>query len=360
MVSIYIHIPFCKSICTYCDFSKMYYNEDIVNDYLDALESEIKSNYNGEEIYTLYIGGGTPSSLSKKNLEKLFRIVSLFKGYTEFTFECNLEDIKDNLMSYLKNSGVNRISIGIESTHDKYLKYLGRTYKSGDIKPKIEIAKKYFDNISVDLMYAIKGETLNEVREDLDFIKNLGIKHISTYSLIIEEHTVLYNDKTEYINEDLDREMYDLICQELKKFNHYEISNFGISGYESRHNMVYWNNESYYGFGLSASGYINGIRYTNTRNINEYIKGNYILESNKLSKEEIIENEFILGFRKLKGINKKEFNDKYHIDIDSLSIIKKLKDENKLIDSDGYIKIREDLIYVSNSILEEFIGGIYE
>ena len=360
MISIYIHIPFCRSICTYCDFSRIYYNEKLVSDYLDALEKEIKFNYKGEDIYTLYIGGGTPSALSSDNLKRLFEIINIFKGYTEFTFECNIEDINDMLMSYLKDNGVNRLSIGVESTHDKYLKYLGRTYESKDIKPKIDIAKKYFDNISVDLMYALKDETLEEVKEDIDFIKSLDVKHISTYSLIIEPHTILYNKKESYIDEDLDRNMYDLICENLGEYNHYEVSNFGIPGYESKHNLVYWNNEKYYGFGLSASGYIDNIRYTNTRSITNYIKGNFRLEEDIISKNIDMENEFILGFRKLKGINIDDFRKKYKIDILDIDIIKRLINEKKLEIDNGYVKIKEDLIYVSNGILEEFIGGNYE
>ena len=360
MISIYIHIPFCKSICTYCDFCKVYYNEKMVSDYLDALESEIKSKYKNEDIYTIYIGGGTPSSLSKSNLEKLFNIISIFKKYQEFSFECNIEDIDDELMLFLKEHGVNRISIGVESTHDKYLKYLGRTYDSKSIKPKISLAKKYFSNISVDIMYAIKDETIKEVIEDIRFIKDLNINHISTYSLIIEPHTVLYNNKTEYIDSDLDRDMYDAIVKELKDYNHYEVSNFAKVGYESMHNLVYWNNDKYYGFGLSASGYVGNTRYTNTRNIFEYIKGNYVLEENELTKIEDMENEFILGFRKLDGIDKEKFKDKFGIDILSIKLVKDLILEGMLIDNGTNIKIKEDLIYVSNGILERFIGGIYE
>ena len=361
MVSVYIHIPFCKSICTYCDFSKLYYNDDMASNYLDVLKKEIKENYNGEEIYTLYIGGGTPSSLSKNNLDKLFNIIETFKGnIEEITFECNLEDINDDLCKYLAMNKVNRLSIGVESTHDKYLKYLGRNYSSSDIEKKILIAKKYFNNISVDLMYAIKEETVAELKEDINFIKKLDVKHISTYSLIIEKHTILGNNNTSYIDPDLDREMYDIICMELDKYHHYEISNFAKKGYESKHNLVYWNNQKYYGFGLSASGYIDDIRYTNTRNMNEYLNGNYRSDIDSLSLNETIENEFILGLRKIDGIDIDKFNKKYNKDILNIDIVKKLLNENKLVIENNNIKIRKDLIYVSNSILLDFIGENYE
>lgn len=360
MLSVYIHIPFCKHICTYCDFAKMYHDDKWIDNYLDSLENEIKTNYKGEDIKTIYIGGGTPSSLSIKDLNRLFDIIKLFKYKDiEFTFECNVEDINDELLVLLKNNRVNRLSIGIETTNEKYLKFLGRTYSKSDIIKNIELSKNYFENISVDLMYALPNETIDELKEDINFIKSFDIPHISTYSLIIEPHTVIYNKGIKNIDEDLDRKMYDLICNELSNYNHYEISNFGKNGYESKHNLVYWNNENYYGFGLGAGGYINNTRYINTRNIVEYINGNYVLESNELTKDEIVENAFILGLRKINGINKIDFKNKYNLDIDDLDIVNKLIKENKLIDDGINIKINEDLIYVSNSILCEFIDRRY-
>ena len=360
MASIYIHIPFCKHICSYCDFAKIYYDKSFVNKYLDALKEEIDKYYRGEEVNTIYIGGGTPSILKIDELNKLFSIIKVFKlNNPEFTFECNIEDINDELLSILKNNGVNRLSIGIESTNDEILKFLNRPYNKDDIDRGIRLAKKYFDNISVDLMYAIPGETIKDLESDIDSILKYDVPHISTYSLIIEPHTKIYNDGIKNIDEELDRQMYDLICNKLSSYNHYEVSNFGRNGYESKHNLVYWNNKKYYGFGLGAGGYIDDTRYLNTRNINDYIKGNYRLEENILSINEVIENEFILGLRKLKGINKLEFKNKYNIDINSIDIVSKLINENKLIDDGEYIKIKEDLIYVSNSILVSFIGVDY-
>ena len=360
MASIYIHIPFCKHICSYCDFAKIYYDTSFVNNYLDALKKEIDKYYRGEEVNTIYIGGGTPSLLKIDELNKLFSIIKVFKlNNPEFTFECNIEDINDELLSILKNNGVNRLSIGIESTNDEILKFLNRPYNKDDIDRGIRLAKKYFDNISVDLMYAIPGETIKDLESDIDSILKYDVPHISTYSLIIEPHTKIYNDGIKNIDEELDRQMYDLICNKLSSYNHYEVSNFGKNGYESKHNLVYWNNKKYYGFGLGAGGYIDKVRYLNTRNINDYIKGNYRLEENILSINEVIENEFILGLRKLKGINKIDFKNKYNIDINSIDIVSKLISENKLIDDGEYIKIKEDLIYVSNSILVSFIGVDY-
>ena len=216
-----------------------------------------------------------------------------------------------------------------------------------------------FNNINIDLMYAFPNQTLEELDKDLDEYLKLDINHISLYSLIIEPNTMIYNKGVKNIDEDLDADMYKLISNRLSNYHHYEISNYAKPGYESKHNQVYWNNEHYYGLGLGASGYIDNIRYTNTRNLTKYLKGEYLDESHELDINETIENEFILGLRKIDGINKKHFNQKYNLDINQIDIVKKLIKENKLIDNGINIFINYDMIYISNSILCEFIGGNY-
>lgn len=351
--SVYIHIPFCKHICSYCDFCKLYYNKKWTNDYLVALEKEIKEKYNGETIETIYIGGGTPSNLDIDELKKLFSIVKIFKtNLKEFTFECNVEDINEELLKFLKTTKVNRISIGVQTFNKKHLNYLNRV-NDIDIIGKINLVKKYYKNINIDLMYAFKNETLDDLNNDLETILKLDIKHISTYSLIIEENTMLRKEKP--IDEELDYEMYKLINEKLKKYNHYEVSNFSKKGYESKHNLTYWNNEEYYGFGLGASGYINNIRYENTRNIKEYINNNYLLNENKLSILEQMQNEMILGLRKLEGVNKQTFKQKYNKEIKGVFEIENLLKEKKLIETKEYIFINKDYIYLSNEILINFI-----
>jgi len=351
--SVYIHIPFCKHICSYCDFCKLYYNKKWTNDYLNALEKEIKEKYNGETIETIYIGGGTPSNLDIDELKRLFSIVNIFKtNLKEFTFECNVEDINENLLKFLKTTKVNRISIGVQTFNKNHLNYLNRV-NNIDIIEKINLVKKYYKNINIDLMYAFKNETLDDLNNDLETILKLDIKHISTYSLIIEENTMLRKEKP--IDEELDYEMYKLINEKLKKYNHYEVSNFSKKGYESKHNLTYWNNEEYYGFGLGASGYINNIRYENTRNIKEYINNNYLLNENKLSILEQMQNEMILGLRKLEGVNKQTFKQKYNKEIKEVFEIENLLKEKKLIETKEYIFINKDYIYLSNEILINFI-----
>ena len=356
--SAYIHIPFCNNICSYCDFCKLLYNKNFVKKYLDALEKEITNNYKNEILDTIYVGGGTPSSLSVSELNKLFSIIKIFKlskDY-EFTFEVNIEDITEEKLEILKENKVNRLSIGIESFNDKYLKYLGRNYTSVIIKEKVELAKKYFDNINVDLMYALKNESLDELEEDIEKILKLDIKHISCYSLIIEKNTKLYIDNTKYISDDLDSDMYDLIDKKLEnKYHRYEVSNYSITSYESRHNLTYWKNNEYYGFGLGAAGYIDNIRYTNTRNLSKYISGSYERQEEVLTKEDKIKYEFILGLRLTSGINKDNFNKKYGININEIEIIKELINKGLLIDDKINIYVPKKYFYVLNDILVNFV-----
>ncbi|MFA5603647.1 MAG: radical SAM family heme chaperone HemW [Bacilli bacterium] len=358
--SVYIHIPFCKSICSYCDFCKIYYNQKYIDNYLDCLENEIKKFYQTNKIKTLYIGGGTPSSLSIKELSKLLNITKLFSMSKdlEFTIELNIEHITKEMLELLYKNGVNRLSIGIQTFNEKHLHFLNRNHSKKEVTQKIEMAKKIgFDNINIDLIYAIPNQTKDELIEDLNNLLELNVNHISTYSLIIEPHTKLYIDKTDYIDETLDFEMYQLINETLTKkgYNYYEISNYGKSGYESKHNLVYWNNLEYYGFGMGASGYVDNVRYTNTTNINKYINGQYHTEFELIDNKTKIENELILGFRKTKGINKMDFLKKYNKSIYEINNIKKLIEEGKLVDDETNIYISSKYLYLSNEILINFM-----
>ena len=354
-MSIYIHVPFCKTICSYCDFCKFYYNEKWVDNYLIALEKEIKSKYKNEAIATIYIGGGTPNSLNINQLEKLLQLTKLFNfEKIEFTVETNV-DLSLDKIKLLKQYGVNRISIGVQTVNQKHLKFLNRNHTKEEVIDLVNLLKQYDFNINIDLMYGIPNQTLKELEEDLDFILSLDVNHISTYSLIIEPHTKIYIDNVTNIDEDLDYQMYQLINKKLKNYVHYEISNFAKDDYYSKHNLVYWNNLEYYGFGIGASGYIDGVRYDNTRSYQNYLNGNYLFESHKLSKKEKIENEFILGFRKLEGINILEFKAKYDMNVLDIGIVKKLLKEGKLSVDNGYLKINPKYIYISNTILVNFI-----
>lgn len=350
--SAYIHIPFCKSICSYCDFPKVLYNKCYIDKYLSSLEREIKARYKHETLKTIYIGGGTPSSLNKLELERLFNIINILKKdkNIEYTIEANLDSLTKEKLDLFKKAGINRLSIGIESFSKKSLNFLERNLSDIEL---INYAKKIgITNINIDLMYALKNETIEDLKKDLDEVLKLDIKHISTYSLILEPNTKLYNSKFKPINEDLDYKMYELICNILKKngFIHYEISNFSKPGFYSKHNMTYWNNKKYYGFGMGASGYIDNIRYTNTKSITKYINGIYDYNREILEKKDIMEYEMILGLRKLEGVNYLDFYKKFNIRLEE-----KFNVQN-LIKEGNFYKIPEDKLYVSNDILLDFIG----
>ncbi|HPE14768.1 MAG TPA: radical SAM family heme chaperone HemW [Bacilli bacterium] len=350
--SVYIHIPFCKKICSYCDFCKMYYNEKMVDDYLVALDQEIKKNYQNNEIRTIYIGGGTPSSLGIDELKKLFKIFKIFKMdyLKEFSIECNIEDISEEKLKIFKANGINRLSIGVQSFDKRILKELNRNSET-DIVAKILLAKKYFDNINIDLIYGLNSETLTDLQNDLNNFLHLDLPHISIYGLIKEEHTILDVNKYIELDDDSFFEMYQQIDKTLKSagYNHYEISNYAKEGYESIHNLTYWNNDEYYGFGLGASGFINNIRYDNTRSFNNYLKGEYVLNKKEISLEENMENEMILGLRKQVGVTNKIFYKKYQKYIEDVFDVSKLEKTKT-----GY-RLKESDIYISNSILIDFL-----
>lgn len=348
--AVYIHIPFCQNICSYCDFCKFFYNDKIVDTYLESLEKEIRKYYNSEIIETIYIGGGTPSALNTTQLRRLFETIQIFKtNHLEYTIECNVEDINETQLELFKKFGINRLSIGVQTFHEESIKYLDRHHTKDNAIEKINLAKEYFENINVDLIYAIPGETLETLRQDLEILLNLDIQHISAYSLIIEPHTILNNKGVTNIDEELDSEMYQLIINKLIDFDHYEISNFGKI--KSRHNLVYWNNEEYYGFGIGASGYANGIRYDNVKSLKSYNSGKYRFTEEELTVSKQIENEFILGLRKTAGIHIENFFYKYQKDILDIKTVKELISERKLILKDNHLFINPEMLYISNEIL---------
>lgn len=357
MHSVYIHIPFCSHICSYCDFTKLLHLEPFVEEYLENLQKEILENYDGERLKTLYIGGGTPSCLTRKERIKLFQILENFirEPDCEYTIECNPKDITEEFLDDIVEAGVNRVSIGIESFDEENLKVLERKANFKDIENKLEMLRmRGIDNINLDLMYALPNEKLNVLKNDLKKFIKLRPAHISTYSLMIEDHTKLANQNTEYISSELDAKMYEIISSKLKKsgYVHYEVSNFSLPGFESKHNLNYWNNGEYYGFGLGASGFKAGFRYTNTSNLREYNAGNYRKENQMMSYKDMMDNELMLGLRKLQGINVDEFYEKYGENIQDVfpKIDEYLKNGN-LIYKKGYLSIPEDKIYVMNEIL---------
>ena len=360
MLGVYVHIPFCNRICHYCDFCKILYTSKLVNEYLIVLEKEITERYKGEMINSLYIGGGTPSSLSLCELDKLLSILAIFKFKEkyEYTIECNIDDINSDKLKLFRQYGINRISFGVESFNKDIGNILGRNCDEKVIFDNINITKQYFDNINIDLIYGV-SDNLDIVKSDIDKFLKLDIQHISCYALILEEHTKLYIDKYKNICDEIEYKMYKYILNTLVNngYEHYEISNYAKKGYESIHNKNYWLNGNYYGFGLGAVSYLDNYRITNTKNMHKYLDSLYvqynIYEDENIQKE----NDLILGFRMTHGVNVLNFNQKYNDDLLNRKIIKDLVNDKYLIYDGKNIKCNQKYFYIQNMILERILGS---
>ncbi len=358
MKNAYIHIPFCSNICSYCDFTKMYYNKEYVDKYLSSLKEEIKLRYKKEALKTIYIGGGTPSSLDLQELEKLLKIVSILKKDSnyEYTFEANIDDLNEEKLKLLKTYGVNRLSIGIQSFNPKIIKILNRKHTKKQALAQINLAKKYFNNINIDLIYGVTT-SLNVIKEDIDNFLKLNLPHVSVYSLIIEDHTMLKNNNFKNIDDEIEYKMYKYIEDKLTSngYVHYEISNYAKASYESIHNLNYWDNGMYYGFGLGSVSYIDNYRIENTKNILKYLNKNYEFKKEYEDEKLRMDNKVMLSFRKLKGINIKKFRDEFKKDIFEVYNLKSLiEDEYLVLDKDN-LYINHNYLYVSNEILTKIL-----
>lgn len=356
---IYIHIPFCSSICSYCDFPKVLYDKKYIRNYLEALDSEIKTRYNGEEVKTIYIGGGTPTSLDLDELKILLEITTKFKkkDLIEFTVESNVESLNLEKIKLLKQYNVNRISLGVQSFQEDTLKELNRHHTKEDTFRVIQDLKKIgLNNISIDYIYGVHS-SIKEVSIDLDHFLKLDIPHISCYSLIIENGTTFGIKKREYIEEDIEEEMYLYIREKLKEngYIHYEISNYAKDGYQSIHNLNYWDNGEYYGFGLGAVSYLDSYRINNTKSLTKYIAGEYQLNQEYEDEKIRISNTFMLGLRMIKGIDVIKFKERYHQNIIDIYPVKELLEESKLILEDNHLFIAPKYFYLSNEIILNFI-----
>lgn len=355
MKNVYVHIPFCKSKCKYCSFVS-FPKLELKETYLQALETEISSRYNGEKLNTLYFGGGTPSVLTNNELNRLISFFNIDEN-TEVTAELNPETITK---SYLEQLNVNRLSFGCQTFDDKILKLIGRRHSAKDVENAVKFAQKAeFNNISLDFIYGLPSQTLKGFKQDLEHAVSLGVQHISLYGLKIDEDCYFYKNLPENLpDEDMQADMYLAAIETLKDFEHYEISNFAQKGFHSRHNLNYWDNNSYYGFGVAAHGYEKGIRYFNTSDLNEYIN-NPITHKNKhkLSEQEQLEEEIFLGFRKMSGINIEEINKKFNIDFRKkyAATVDKYISYKYLSETNTGFKLTTEGILVSNVILSEFI-----
>lgn len=363
--SVYIHIPFCKSKCHYCSFIS-YPKLELKKDYLKILEKEINSIYNNEPLNTLYFGGGTPSLLEPEEFNNLIKHFNISPN-TEITTELNPDGINSDGLNFdylrsLYDFGINRISIGAQSFDDKILKQINRRHNSQQIISAVKNAQNAgFANISLDFIYGLPNQSEQMFLQDLKKAVQLGIKHISLYGLSIESESYFYNNRPENIaDDDTQANMYLNAIELLKSMNfrHYEISNFSLEGYESGHNLNYWNNKEYYGFGVAAHGYINGVRYGNKISIEDYIKNPLEREQERIETyTDKLEEEIFLGFRKMDGIDTANISSKFGINFEKkYSKILEKYEKLHLIEktSKGY-KLTPNGALVSNTILADFL-----
>ncbi len=363
MPGLYIHIPFCKKKCNYCDFCSFVRDEETIFEYLKSLEKEIIFHSSlithHLSLVTIYIGGGTPSLLNCQNLEYLFKSVldNLdISKVQEISFECNPESITEEKLKILKRFGVSRLSIGLQSMDDNILRFLGRVHTKDEFLKKYEIARKCgFENINVDLIYGIPGQTLKILEDTLKSLIKLNPEHISAYCLTVEEGTN-FKKICISVNDDDSASMYEFTIDYLtgSGYNHYEISNFAKKDFECRHNINYWRNGEYLGLGCSAVSYLNGIRRKNTSDLELYIKtaGNTTapeeIEIN--NDEKTLSEKIFLGLRMSEGILlTEEIKNKYG------NVINKFIRDGFLKLDSGRISLTKKGLFVSNRILMEFV-----
>ena len=347
ITSLYIHIPFCKNICYYCNFPKIILIKSLVKKYLKTLILELKSLKINHKLKTIYIGGGTPTCI---NLESLLKKLQPYLYYgTEFTIEGNIDDFNEKMLKKFLKYHVNRLSLGIQSTNNKILKILGRKHTKKKIFNKIKLIKKYFSNINIDLIYGF-NELKNKILiEELQDYLSLNVNHISTYSLEINKGTIFFNQHKKESNDFFVRKQFDIIYQTFIKNNYirYEISNFAKKKYQSKHNLNYWYNNEYYGIGLGAASYINNYRIKNTLNMNEYLKKNYIYEKEKITKNDMKKYFLMLNLRTYKGVNLIIYQKKFNENL----LIAKKNEINDLI-------INKLLIIKNNNLLTTYNGSM--
>lgn len=359
MRGLYIHIPFCKEKCKYCDFCSVKSNYDNRAEYCDYIIKEIEL-YKEEIKFvdTIFIGGGTPSILEAQLfrflLESLGKYIDI-DNIKEFSVECNPGTVSQELIDVFKEYNVNRVSLGLQTTNDELLKLLGRIHNYDEFKESYYLLRKNgFDNINVDFIYSLPNQTIRDIKRDLLEITRLNPEHISYYSLKIEDGTPLFqmleNGVIKEIDEEIDREMYHIIIETLNEngYNHYEISNFAKEGFECKHNLKYWKNQEYIGIGISAHGYINNKRYSNYSNFKSYYGeiecGNKaIKEIQTIDEDESFIEEVMLGLRLKDGIELEKLKEKYGKDF-----YMENKDEiDKNIES-GYMKMNQGRLYLSS------------
>lgn len=375
---LYIHIPFCHQICFYCDFNKVFFKNQPVDEYIDCLGEELammqeEGVFGSEGPLTIFIGGGTPTALDNGQLEKLFSYIRRSvptERLIEFSTEANPDELTPDKLAILKEQGVRRLSVGVQSFDAGLLERLGRTHSPGDAERVVRQARdEGIENISIDLMYGLPGQTMTQWEDTLDRALSLDLPHYSAYSLIVEPKTIFYNlmnkDLLPLPGEDLEAEMFSKLMHRMgaSGLRQYEISNFSKEGFESVHNQLYWQNRSYAGAGAGAHGYAGGIRYSNHGPLKKYMNAvkegrRPIFEEHRVTAEEEMEEEMFLGLRMTEGVRFDEFKSRFGQDLGEVygSQILELQERGMLVVDEAGVRLSEKGIFLGNEVFQKFLG----
>lgn len=374
---VYIHIPFCHQICNYCDFNKVFFKNQPVDEYIEALGREMELTVAEmpeafEQVETIFLGGGTPTALSAAQIEKLLKLITKhipMSNVKEFSSEANPDELTVDKLQALYDGGVNRLSMGVQSFDQSLLEKIGRTHSNEHVYETIENAKRVgFTNISIDLMYGLPGQTMEQWQHTLDKALALKLPHYSAYSLIVEPKTIFYiqyaKGKLHLPTEDLEAEMYGVLMDtmEAHELHQYEISNFAQQGFDSTHNTIYWDNDEYAGFGAGAHGYLEGVRYSNVAPIKKYIETvmagtRPLLSEHTVTLEEKLEEQMFLGLRKTAGVTNETFERKFRQSMQSLYAdkISKLVQEKLIVADTQGIRLTRKGRFVGNEVFQRFL-----
>lgn len=394
-IGLYIHIPFCKRKCYYCDFVSFSNSEEKIEEYIDCLICEIKEvaenvkfqfqQKKGDlvNVRSIYIGGGTPSYIDSKYIKQILNtirnsydfvmagLIDKQEQFPEITIEINPGTVTEEKLLDYKNSGVNRISIGMQATQDRLLTQLDRIHSYQEFEMTYHLTRKVgFENINIDFMFGLPNQTLDDVKESLQKIKILNPEHVSVYSLIVEDGTTLSKQIEEGImklpNDRLERTMYWTIKNFLEEngYKHYEISNFAMQNKESRHNLDCWNQKEYFGFGVAAHSYVDNVRFSNITDLNSYIENykNNEPEKNFVFHEkenylDMMKEYLLLGFRKIKGVSKRDFENKFQLPIESIFKLEleELKRKDLILENEDFYYLSDKGIDLANLVFEKFV-----
>ncbi|MED3783791.1 radical SAM family heme chaperone HemW [Geobacillus stearothermophilus] len=378
--SAYFHIPFCAHICHYCDFNKVFAAGQPIDDYLRAMDKEMARTAAefGNRLETLFIGGGTPTVLEPAQLGRLLESIHRHFQFdpqtAEFTVEANPDGLTKEKLAVLREAGVNRLSLGVQTFDDRLLQAIGRTHRRGDIVQAVERAREAgFANISLDLMYGLPGQTLEQFLADLDAAFSLHVPHLSAYSLILEPKTIFYNEwrkgRLHLPGEEAEAAMYEAAMERTEAcgYQQYEISNYAFPGFESRHNLTYWNNEEYYGIGAGAHSYIGGVRRANIGPVRHYIakvdNGEWPhRDVHRLTLQEQMEEEMFLGLRKTEGVSKVRFRQKFGRDMHDIfgTAIRAEVENGRLEETETHVRLTKRGKLLGNEVFAAFLGEMCE